>query len=56
MMFDSMPKEWSYSEKERVFLTVEKLALPLWQFALSGKYAEWARKVNLQKCRFNFEC
>lgn len=56
MMFNSMPKEWSYSEKEGVFLTVEKLALPLWQFVLSGKYAEWAKKVNLQKCRFDFEC
>ena len=55
IMLDSMPKEWSYGEKEGVFLTVEKLALPLWQFALSGKYAEWAAKVNLQKNRYDFE-
>lgn len=55
LMFDSMPQEWSYEEKKGVFLTVEKLALPLWQFALSGKYAEWAKEINLQKRYFNFE-
>ena len=55
LMFDSMPREWSNEEKEGVFLTVEKLALPLWQFVLSGKYAEWAKLVNLQKKSFNFE-
>lgn len=55
MMFDSMPREWTNEEKEGVFLTVEKLALPLWQFVLSGKYAEWAKLVNLQKKPFNFE-
>ena len=55
LMFDSMPQEWSYEEKKGVFLTVEKLALPLWQFALSGKYAEWAKEINFQKRYFNFE-
>lgn len=54
-MFDIMPYEWTKQEKKDVFLTVEKLALPLWQFVLSGKYAEWAKEINLQRSRFNFE-
>lgn len=54
-MFDLMPENWDREEKINVFLTVEKLAVPLWQFVLKDKYAEWAKTVNLCKGAVNFD-
>lgn len=50
-----MPSEWSDEEKESVYLTIENLHSCLWQFALSPKYAEWAKKVHIGKTHFNSE-
>lgn len=54
-MFNLMPESWDREEKINVFLTVEKLAVPLWQFVLKDKYAEWAKSVNLCKGAVDFD-
>lgn len=54
-MFNLMPESWDREEKMNVFLTVEKLAVPLWQFVLKDKYAEWAKSVNLCKGAVDFD-
>ena len=50
-----MPSEWSDEEKESVYLTIENLHSCLWQFALSPKYAKWAKEVHISKTHFNSE-
>ena len=54
-MFELMPNDWSVEEKRDVFLTVEKLAVPLWQFVLIDKYAKWATDVNMHKESVDFD-